>query len=367
MRVTLKLVLLATVLCWPLISRGVPLMDLVDVEGIRGNQLIGYGLVVGLDGTGDKNQVKFTSQSVTNMVKQFGVNLPANVDPKLKNVASVSITAEVPPNYAPGQTIDVTVAALGDAKSLRGGLLLMTPLHGVDGEVYALAQGSLVVGGLKAEGQSGSSVAINSANTGRIANGATIEREIPSDFTQRPEVFLNVRQPSFQTVSRVVDAVNARFGSGTATALNATRVALRAPVSSTQRMSFMAMLEAVEVQEGRSRPKVVFNSRTGTVVVGQGVRVKAAAVSHGTLTVTISENPQVSQPNAFGRGQTVVTPQSDVDVSQEKKPMFKWPEGTSLESIISTVNSLGATPDDVMSILQALEQAGALNAELVVI
>ncbi|MBM7059123.1 flagellar basal body P-ring protein FlgI [Pseudomonas sp. UL073] len=367
MRVSLKIALLAAGLCWPLLSRAVPLMDLVDVEGVRGNQLIGYGLVVGLDGTGDKNQVKFTSQSVTNMIKQFGVNLPENIDPKLKNVAAVSVTASVPPNYGPGQTIDVTVAALGDAKSLRGGLLLMTPLHGVDGEVYALAQGNLVVGGLNAQGQSGSSVAINSANTGRIANGASVEREIPSDFTARPEVFLNVREPSFQTVSRVVDAVNARFGSGTATALNATKVALRAPISSTQRMSFMAMLEAVEVQEGRSRPKVVFNSRTGTVVVGQGVRVKAAAVSHGTLTVTISENPQVSQPNAFARGQTVVTPQSDVNVSQEKKPMFKWPEGTSLESIIATVNSLGATPDDVMSILQALEQAGALNAELVVI
>ncbi|MCY1273150.1 Flagellar P-ring protein [compost metagenome] len=367
MRQSMKFVLLAATLCWPLLSRGVPLMDLVDVEGVRGNQLIGYGLVVGLDGTGDKNQVKFTSQSVTNMIKQFGVNLPPNVDPKLKNVAAVSVTASVPPNYGPGQTVDVTVSSLGDAKSLRGGLLLMTPLQGVDGEIYAIAQGNLVVGGVNAQGQSGSSVAINSANTGLIANGASIEREIPSDFAERQEVVLNVRQPSFQTVSRVVDAVNARFGSGTATALNATKVSLRAPLTSTQRMSFMAMLEAVEVEEGRTRPKVVFNSRTGTVVVGQGVRVKAAAVAHGSLTVTISENPQVSQPNAFARGQTVVTPQSDVDISQEKRPMFKWPEGTSLDSIISTVNSLGATPDDVMSILQALEQAGALNAELIVI
>ncbi|BAN49916.1 flagellar P-ring protein [Metapseudomonas resinovorans NBRC 106553] len=366
-RKILQLTLAGLALCWHPSLSATPLMDLVDIEGVRGNQLIGYGLVVGLDGTGDKNQVKFTSQSVTNMLKQFGVNLPPNVDPKLKNVAAVSVTANVPPNYGPGQTVDVTVSSLGDAKSLRGGLLLMTPLQGVDGEVYALAQGNLVVGGLKAEGQSGSSVAINSATTGLIANGASVERVIPSDFTERPEVILNMRQPSFQTVSRVVDAVNARFGSGTATALNATKVSLRAPLTPTQRMSFMAMLEAVEVAEGRTRPKVVFNSRTGTVVVGQGVRVKAAAVSHGTLTVTISENPQVSQPGPFSGGQTAVTPQSDVAVTQDKNAMFKWPEGSSLESIINTVNSLGATPDDVMSILQALEQAGALNAELIVI
>jgi flagellar P-ring protein precursor FlgI len=344
-----------------------PLMDLVDVEGIRGNQLIGYGLVVGLDGTGDKNQVKFTNQSVANLIKQFGVNLPPNVDPKLKNVAAVTVTAIVPPSYSVGQTVDVTVSSLGDAKSLRGGQLLMTPLTGVDGEIYGLAQGALVVGGVKAEGRSGSSVAINSANTGLIANGATMERMIPSDFSERSDVMLNIRQPSFQTATRIVTAVDAQFGTGSATALNGTKVSVRAPVSSSQRISYMAMLEMIEVQEGRTRPKVVFNSRTGTVVVGQGVRVKAAAVSHGTLTVTISEAPQVSQPGAFSGGQTAVVPRSDVEVSQERNAMFAWPEGADLESIIKTVNSLGATPDDVMSILQALEQAGALNAELIVI
>ncbi|ERI51859.1 flagellar P-ring protein FlgI [Pseudomonas sp. EGD-AK9] len=363
----LKRLLVALLLTWPLSTHAVPLMDLVDVEGIRGNQLIGYGLVVGLDGTGDKNQVKFTSQSVANMIKQFGINLPPNVDPKLKNVAAVTVTAEIPPSYSPGQTVDVTVASLGDAKSLRGGQLLMTPLHGVDGEIYALAQGALVVGGLNASGQSGSSVAINSANSGRVPNGATVERTIPSDFSERDEVMLNLRQPSFQTAAKVVEAVNGRFGSGTASALNATKIAIRAPLTSTQRIGFMAMLEGLEVEEGRERPKVVFNSRTGTVVVGQGVRVKAAAVAHGTLTVTISENPQVSQPNAFSGGQTAVVPRSDIEVSQDQNAMFKWPEGASLDSIINTVNSLGATPDDVMSILQALEQAGALNAELIVI
>jgi flagellar P-ring protein precursor FlgI len=359
--------ILACALSSPLSALAVPLMDLVDVEGIRGNQVIGYGLVVGLDGTGDKNQVKFTSQSVTNMIKQFGINLPDNIDPKLKNVAAVTVTADIPPSYSPGQTVDITVASLGDAKSLRGGQLMMTPLHGVDGEIYALAQGAIVVGGLNASGASGSSVAINSANSGRVPNGATVERMIPSDFSERPDVMLNLRQPSFQTATRVVETVNQRFGMGTATALNATKISLRAPLTSTQRISFMAMLEGLDVPEGRERPKVVFNSRTGTVVVGEGVRVKAAAVSHGNLTVTISETPQVSQPNAFSNGQTAVVPRSDLEVSQDRNAMFRWPEGASLDSIINTVNSLGATPDDVMSILQALERAGALNAELIVI
>lgn len=361
--------------CFPLVlsflgavsAQAVPLMDLVDIEGIRHNQLVGYGLVVGLDGTGDKNQVKFTSQSVANMVKQFGIHLPPNVDPKLKNAAAVMVTASIPPSYGPGQTVDVTVSSLGDAKSLRGGQLLMTPLLGVDGETYALAQGALVVGGLNAQGNSGSSVAINTSNTGRIANGATVEREIPSDFTERKNIVLSLREPNFQTASKVVSAINTRFGPGIAKAVNGTRVNLMAPEDADQRTSFVALLEGVEVEAGRTRPKVVFNSRTGTVVVGEGVRVKAAAVAHGTLTVTITEAPQVSQPGAFSKGQTAVVPRSGVDVNQEANAMFKWPEGASLDSIISTVNSLGATPDDVMSILQALEQAGALNAELIVI
>ena len=364
MRKLLPLLLLLTL---PAAVRAVPLMDLVDVEGIRENQLIGYGLVVGLDGTGDKNQVKFTSQSVTNLIQQFGVNLPPNVDPKLKNVAAVTVTANVPPSYGPGQTIDVTVSSLGDAKSLRGGQLLLTPLRGVDGEVYALAQGNLVVGGLKAEGNSGSSVAINSATTGRVPNGATIERSIDSDFADRPEVMLNLRNPGFQTVTNIVRAINDQIGGNVASALNATKVSVRAPVTSTQRMSFMALLEMIDVDEGRERPKVVFNSRTGTVVMGEGVRVKAAAVAHGNLTVTISETPQVSQPAPFSEGQTAVVPRSQVEVAQDRNAMFKWPDGASLDSIINTVNSLGATPDDVMSILQALERAGALNAELIVI
>jgi flagellar P-ring protein precursor FlgI len=348
-------------------AQAVSLMDVVDIEGIRDNQLVGYGLVVGLDGTGDKNQVKFTSQSTVNMVKQFGINLPPNVDPKLKNAATVMVTATIPPSYGPGQKIDVTVASLGDAKSLRGGQLLMTPLMGVDGETYALAQGGLVVGGLNAQGASGSSVAINTSNTGRIPSGATVERAIATDFADRKDIMLNIREPSFQTATKVADAINRKFGANVATALNGTQVSLQAPHSANQRTSFVAMLEMLDVEVGRIRPKVVFNSRTGTVVVGEGVRVKAAAVAHGSLTVTINESSQVSQPGAFSRGQTAVTPQSGVAVDREANAMFKWPEGASLDSIISTINGLGATPDDVMSILQALERAGALNAELIVI
>lgn len=367
MSLTLKCLISACLLLVTERAPAVPLMDLVDIEGIRGNQLIGYGLVVGLEGSGDKSQVKFTSQSLTNLVKQFGVNLPPDVDPKLKNVAAVMVTANLPAFYSAGQSVDVTVASMGDAKSLRGGQLLLTSLHGIDGEVYALAQGALVVGGVRAQGASGSSVAINSSNSGLIPNGASVERMVPSDFSERSEVMLNLREPSFQTASRLLEVLDQRFGQGTATALNATKVSLRAPADSNQRVNFIALLEALDVQPGRIRPRVVFNSRTGTVVVGQGVRVKAAAVSHGSLTVTVSETPQVSQPGALSGGETTVVPRSDVAVEQQHKPMFAWPEGASLQGIIDTVNSLGATPDDVMSILQSLEKAGALNAELIVI
>ncbi|RFA30735.1 flagellar biosynthesis protein FlgI [Alkalilimnicola ehrlichii] len=342
------------------------LMDLVDVEGIRGNQLVGYGLVVGLDGTGDRSQVRFTGQSVENMLNQFGVNLPQNTNPNLRNAAAVSITATVPPSYGPGQTMDVTVSSIGDARSLRGGQLLMAALYGADGEIYALAQGNVLVSGVQAEGRSGSRVAINAQNTGTVPNGATIEREIPTDFAERPEVILGLRSPSFQTMSRIIDAIDNTFGDGTATALNSTRVSVNAPADNNQRIQFMAMLEELEVDVGRVRPRVVFNSRTGTVVINDTVQVGAAAVAHGNLSVTISEDFEVSQPGALSAGETVVTPRTDITVEQQRGGMFQWPAGASLEHIVNTINSLGATPDDVMSILQALERAGALEAELIV-
>ncbi|GAA0758992.1 flagellar basal body P-ring protein FlgI [Ideonella azotifigens] len=345
---------------------GQPLRQLVSIEGQRENQLLGYGLVVGLNGSGDSTQVKYAGQSVNNMLKQFGVKLPDNVDAKSKNVATVMISASFPPGYRKGQTIDVTVASLGDAKSLRGGVLLLTPLRAANGEVYAISQGNVVVGGMTAQGASGSSVTINTPTAGRIPNGASIEREIESDFDQNPSVRLSLRRPHFQTATNIVDAINKRWGA-IATARDGTSVEVQAPMNPTQRVAFVAQLEAMTIESGLGRPKVIFNSRTGTVVITDGVRVRPAAVSHGSLKVVISESSQVSQPNAFGQGQTQVTPNSRVSVDQGQAHMFKWAPGANLQAIIDAVNATGATPDDIMSILQALDQAGALDGELEVI
>lgn len=343
-----------------------PLRSLVSVEGVRDNQLIGYGVVVGLQGTGDGTQVKFAGQTVTNMLKQFGVKLPERTDPKLRNVATVMVSATFPSGYRKGQTIDVTVSSMGDAKSLRGGLLLLTPLRAADGEIYALSQGNLVVGGVAAGGASGSSVTVNSPTSGRIPNGATVEREIESDFDTRQTVLLSLKMPSFQTATNIVQAINTRYGN-IATTRNATSVEVVAPMDPTQRVAFVAGLETLTVDVGEMPPKVVFNSRTGTVVIAEGVRVRPAAISHGALRVVISETPVVSQPAPFSRGETKVVPQSNVDVQQDAAHMFMWPAGVSLQSIIDTVNSTGATPDDLMAILQALDQVGAIDGELVVI
>ncbi|WP_390890220.1 flagellar basal body P-ring protein FlgI [Enterobacter huaxiensis] len=359
--------MLFLMLLWTSSATAERLGNVVDIQGVRGNQLVGYSLVVGLDGTGDKNQVKFTSQSVTNMLRQFGVQLPTKIDPKVKNVAAVAISATLPPGYARGQAIDVTVSSIGDAKSLRGGTLLLTQLRGADGEVYALAQGNVVVGGVKAEGNSGSSVTINTPTVGRVPNGGSVEREIPSDFQQNNQVILNLKRPSFKTANSVAVALNSAFGSGTATAQSATNVVVNAPQSAGERVAFMSMLEDVQINAGKQPPRVVFNARTGTVVIGDGVVVRAAAVSHGNLTVTIRESSNVSQPGAFSQGQTVVTPQSDVSVDRGRGQMVTVAAGTSLRSIVNTLNSLGASPDDTMAILQALHEAGALDAELVVI
>lgn len=359
--------MLFLMLLWTTAATAERLENVVDIQGVRGNQLVGYSLVVGLDGTGDKNQVKFTSQSVTNMLRQFGVQLPTKIDPKVKNVAAVAISATLPPGYARGQSIDITVSSIGDAKSLRSGTLLLTQLRGADGEVYALAQGNVVVGGVKAEGNSGSSVTINTPTVGRVPNGGSVEREVPSDFQQNNQVILNLKRPSFKTANSVAVALNSAFGSGTATAQSATNVVVNAPLPAGERVAFMSMLEDVQINAGKQPPRVVFNARTGTVVIGDGVVVRAAAVSHGNLTVTIRESSNVSQPGAFSQGQTVVTPQSDVDVNRGSGQMVTIAAGTSLRSIVNTINSLGASPDDTMAILQALHEAGALDAELVVI
>jgi flagellar P-ring protein FlgI len=343
-----------------------PMRNLVQVEGVRDNQLIGYGLVVGLNGSGDSTQVKFSGQSVANMLKQFGVKLPEGSSTKLKNVATVMVSAVFPSGYRKGQMIDVTVSSLGDAKSLRGGALLLTPLRAADGEIYALAQGNVVVGGLSAQGSSGSSVTVNLPTAGRVPNGATVEREIETDFASRPTVRLSLRRPHFQTATNIVQAINRRYGD-IASTQDATSVEVRAPADPTQRVAFVAQLQAMPVDVGVEVPKVIFNSRTGTVVIADGVRVHPAAVSHGSLKVVISEQQGVSQPAPFSQGQTTPVQNSNVAVQEGNGHMFHWNKGVKLQDIIDTINSTGASPDDIMAILQALDQAGAIDGELIVI
>jgi flagellar P-ring protein precursor FlgI len=343
--------------------------DLAQVGGVRTNQLIGYGLVVGLDGSGDQTtQAPFTTQSLENMLVQFGITVPANVRPQLKNAAAVTITAQLPPFAKPGQTIDVTVASIGNAKSIRGGELLMTPLRGADGNVYAMAQGSVVVGGISAQGKSGSSVQVNISASGRVPNGATVERSVASSFANsNGDLMLNLNTPDFTTATRIAEAVNRTYGAGTANAVDGGSVAVRGPADAAQRVAWLGAIQALDVNPGDAPARVVVNSRTGTVVIGSEVRVTPAAVAHGAIQVTISEQPSVSQPEAFSKGQTVVVPNSSVQVSEDGGHMFKFGPGTNLDTIVRAVNQVGASPSDLISILQALKQAGALHAELVVI
>jgi flagellar P-ring protein precursor FlgI len=342
--------------------------DLVQVGGVRTNQLIGYGLVVGLDGSGDQtSQAPFTTQSLENMLQQFGVTVPANVRPQLKNAAAVTITAELPPFAKPGQRIDVTVASIGNAKSIRGGELLMSPLKGADGNIYAIAQGSVIVGGVSAQGKSGSSVQVNISASGRIPGGASIERSVASSFDKGGDLMLNLNTADFTTAARIAEAVNHNFGSGTANAMDSGSVAVRAPLDPSQRVAWLSTIQSLEVTPGDAPARIIVNSRTGTVVIGSDVKVGAAAVAHGSIQVTISEQPQVSQPNAFSRGQTAVVPSSQVAVSEDGGHMFKFGPGTSLDAIVRAVNQVGASPSDLISILQALKESGALHAELVVI
>jgi flagellar P-ring protein precursor FlgI len=342
--------------------------DLASVGGVRSNQLIGYGLVVGLDGSGDQTtQAPFTTQSLENMLQQFGITVPPNARPQLKNAAAVTITADLPPFAKPGQTIDVTVASIGNAKSLRGGELLMSPLRGADGNVYAIAQGSVVVGGISAQGKSGSSVQVNISASGRIPNGASVERSVPSSFGSSGDLMLNLNTPDFTTAARIAQAINTAYGQGTAQPVDGGTVSVRGPQDPAQKVAWLGMIQGLDVMPGDAPARVVVNSRTGTVVIGSDVKVTAAAVAHGAIQVTISEQPLVSQPAPFSRGQTAVVPSSDVQVSEGGAHMFKFGPGVSLDTIVRAVNQVGAAPSDLISILQALKQAGALHAELVVI
>jgi len=342
--------------------------DIASVQGVRGNALIGYGLVVGLDGTGDQtSQAPFTVQSLKAMLQQLGVTIPPGVNPQLKNVAAVAVHAELPAFAKPGQTIDITVSSIANAGSLRGGALLMTPLKGPDGEVYALAQGNLVVGGLGVDGKDGSRISINIPSAGRIPNGASVERASPTEWSAAPEVRLNLYSADFTTASRMAEAVDRLLGAGTAQALDSVTVVVRAPQDPAQRTSYVAALENLEVRPGEAPAKVIINSRTGTVVISSAVRVMPAAVAHGSLSVTITERTAVSQPGAFSNGQTVAAPQSSIDVSQGSGRMFKFEAGVSLDDIVRAVNQVGAAPGDLVAILEALKEAGALRAELLII
>ncbi len=342
--------------------------DLVSVGGVRSNQLIGYGLVVGLDGSGDQTtQAPFTTQSLENMLQQFVITVPANARPQLKNAAAVIITANLPPFAKPGQNIDVTVASIGNAKSLRGGQLLMSPLRGADGNVYAIAQGSVVIGGASAQGKSGSSVQINSTDSGRIPNGASVERSVASSFGNSGNMMLNLDTPDFTTAARIAQAVNHVYGAGTAAAVDGGSVSVRGPQDASQKVAWLGAIQDLDVDPGSPPARVVINSRTGTVVIGSDVRVSAAAVAHGGIEVTISEQPLVSQPGPFSGGTTAVVPSSNVQISEGSGHMFKFGPGVSLDTIVRAVNQVGAAPSDLISILQALKQAGALHAELVVI
>ena len=339
--------------------------DITTVAGVRSNQLVGYGLVVGLDGTGDK--APFTNQTFINMMNEFGITIPPGTDPKLKNVAAVSLTAKLPPFAKPGQHIDVTTSSIGNAKSLRGGTLLFAPLRGADGQIYAVAQGNLVVGGFGAEGADGSKITVNVPSVGRIPNGATVERAVANAFSRGDSLTLNLNSPDFTTAKRLSDRINGLLGPETAYSVDATSVRVSAPRDPNQRVAFLSLIENLVITPGEATAKVIINSRTGTIVIGKHVMIDAVAVTHGSLTVTVKENLEVNQPGAFANGETAIIPKTEVNIDEENNRMFVFAPGVSLDEIVKAVNEVGAAPGDLMAILEALKQAGALNAELIVI
>jgi flagellar P-ring protein FlgI len=343
--------------------------DMAQIQGVRTNQLVGYGLVVGLDGTGDQtSQAPFTVQSLNNMLAQLGVTIPPNVTPQLKNVAAVAVHAVLPAFIKPGQTIDITVNSIANAKSLRGGSLLVTPLHGLDGQIYAIAQGNLIVSGFGVEGTDGSKLTVNVPSSGRIPNGATVERAVPSQLAQGDFIILNLNDPDFTTATRLVASVNKGMGDDIATVLDGASIRVRAPLDINQRVSFLSMVENLQVEPGMASAKVIINSRTGTVVISSNVIVSPAAVSHGSLSVSIKEEQTVSQPSPFSKvGQTVVVNNSTIKVDQGSNRMFLFKPGVELEQIVRAINDVGAAPGDLVAILEALREAGALQAELIVI
>ena len=354
----------------PLLSgtaRAERIKDLASVQGVRTNQLVGYGLVVGLDGTGDQTtQTPFTTQSIINMLAQLGTTLPTTQSLQLKNVAAVMITTSLPAFARIGQQIDVTVSSMGNAKSLRGGTLVMTPLKGADGQIYAQAQGNLMVGGAGAAAP-GAKAVINHLLAGRIVGGATVEREVPTSLGQGPFVHYEMVITDFGTTQRVVEVINREMGSGTALAVDGRLIEVRAPEDANSRVAFMGRIENLEVRPMKSVAKVIVNPRTGSVVMNQTVTIESCAVAHGALSVVVNTEQQVSQPNALAGGQTVTTTQSDIEIKQGGGALMSLKAGANLSDVVKAINALGANPQDLISILQSMKAAGALRAELEVI
>lgn len=342
--------------------------DLASVQGVRQNQLVGYGLVVGLDGSGDQTtQTPFTVQSIATMLGQMGVNLPPGTNLQLKNVASVIVTAVLPAFAQPGQLLDVTASSMGNAKSLRGGTLLFTPLKGADGQVYAIAQGNLLVGGAGAS-SAGSKVQVNHLNAGRVPGGATVERAVASPFAGGGPVRLELSSADFGTAERVAEAINRKFGGGMARAIDGRVVEVRAPVDADERVTFMAQLENLPVEVPIAAARVIVNARTGSVVMNQAVTLDQVAVAHGNLSVTISTTPVISQPSPFSSvGQTVVGEKSDISLKSDAGQVVLLDKGANLADVVKALNLLGATPQDLLAILQAMKASGALRAELEII
>jgi flagellar P-ring protein precursor FlgI len=341
--------------------------DLASIQGVRSNQLIGYGLVVGLDGSGDQTtQTPFTTQSLNAMLSQLGITLPAGVNLQLKNVAAVMVTAMLPAFAKPGQSVDVTVSSMGNAKSLRGGTLLLTPLRGVDGQVYGIAQGNVVIAGAGAS-SGGSKTQINQLNSGRVPNGATVERVVASPLLLASTIDMELHSTDFGNARKVAEVINKNFGQGIANAVDGRVVRVAAPMDANERVGFVARLEELVIETGAAPAKVIINARTGSVVMNQAVTLEPCAVAHGNLSVTIGVTPEVSQPNALAGGKTVTTEKTDIQIRQESNNLVMMQAGTKLADVVKALNALGANPQDLLAILQAMKAAGALRAELEII
>ncbi len=363
--ISLVVALLAALLAMP--AHADRIKELASIQGVRNNQLVGYGIVVGLDGTGDQTtQTPFTVQSILSMLRNMGVNLPPGTNLQLKNVAAVMVTATLPAFAKGGQTVDVTVSSMGNAKSLRGGTLLMSPLKGADGQVYAIAQGNVLVGGVGAS-SGGSSVQVNHLGVGRIPAGATVERAVITDLGQGEFVHLELNQTDFTTASRMVDTINRAFGAGTAVAVDGRVVRVLAPMDNNQRVAFISRVENLSVSPGEDVARIIMNARTGSIVMNREVKLETAAVAHGNLSVVISSEPLVSQPNALSQGQTVTAEQTDISIKEKKGELVMVKAGASLGEVVKALNAVGATPQDLLAILQAMKAAGALKADLEII